>query len=164
MPDMTSAEELRKVLPNAEIGMLFGNVKFTDEMIKSFSENKFDVDVYYKCVNAEMVEKLHKNGIKVIMDIVPNHTSDKHKWFIESKKSKNNAENTACKKQVEATDPIDIQRQGHGQSQPEIDTHMSQFSYQRMNLHNQNLQQLIGISLHKQLIVCQNQKLTGPQT
>lgn len=37
-----------------------------------------------------MVKTLHENGIKVIMDLVPNHTSDKHKWFVESRKSKDN--------------------------------------------------------------------------
>lgn len=38
----------------------------------------------------EMTAKLHKNGIKLIMDLVVNHSSDEHKWFIESKKGKDN--------------------------------------------------------------------------
>ncbi len=37
-----------------------------------------------------LIKKMHAMGIKVILDLVANHTSDKHKWFIESKKSKNN--------------------------------------------------------------------------
>lgn len=40
----------------------------------------------WKC----MIKTLHDNGIKLIMDLVPNHTSDKHEWFIQSKKGKDN--------------------------------------------------------------------------
>lgn len=31
-----------------------------------------------------MVEALHQRGIKVVVDIVPNHTSDQHVWFQEA--------------------------------------------------------------------------------
>lgn len=34
----------------------------------------------------EMVKGMHERGIKLIMDLVVNHTSDEHKWFVESRK------------------------------------------------------------------------------
>ncbi|MBO9129120.1 alpha-glucosidase [Bacillus sp. 165] len=37
-----------------------------------------------------MLEEIHKRGMKLIMDLVVNHTSDEHKWFVESKKGKDN--------------------------------------------------------------------------
>ena len=38
----------------------------------------------------EVVEALHAHGIKVVMDLVVNHTSDEHPWFVESRSSKDN--------------------------------------------------------------------------
>ncbi len=38
----------------------------------------------------ELLATLHDHDIKLIMDLVVNHTSDEHKWFIESRQSKDN--------------------------------------------------------------------------
>ena len=38
----------------------------------------------------EMLDEAHKRGLKIMMDLVVNHTSDEHPWFIESARSKDN--------------------------------------------------------------------------
>lgn len=38
----------------------------------------------------ELLEQVHARGMKLILDLVINHTSDEHFWFIESRKSKDN--------------------------------------------------------------------------
>lgn len=44
--------------------------------------NVSDVDV--------LKDKLHERGMKLVLDLVMNHTSDQHEWFKESRKSKDN--------------------------------------------------------------------------
>ena len=38
----------------------------------------------------ELLAGAHERGIRIIMDLVVNHSSDEHAWFIESRKSKDN--------------------------------------------------------------------------
>jgi alpha-glucosidase len=36
----------------------------------------------------ELVEALHDRGMRLLLDWVPNHTSDQHRWFVESRSSR----------------------------------------------------------------------------
>jgi len=38
----------------------------------------------------ELLNEVHSRGMKLLLDLVPNHTSDQHPWFLESKSSKDN--------------------------------------------------------------------------
>ncbi len=37
-----------------------------------------------------LLDAAHARGLRVVLDFVPNHTSDQHPWFIESRSSRNN--------------------------------------------------------------------------
>ena len=44
-----------------------------------------DLDLFRK-----VLDGAHERGMRVFMDLVVNHTSDEHRWFRESKKSRDN--------------------------------------------------------------------------
>jgi len=51
-----------------------------------------DIDSDYGTLEdfKKVLDTAHSLGIKVIMDMVLNHSSDEHRWFVESRKSKDN--------------------------------------------------------------------------
>ena len=38
----------------------------------------------------ELIREAGQRGIRIIMDLVLNHSSDEHRWFLEAKKSRDN--------------------------------------------------------------------------
>lgn len=62
-------------------------------------DNGYDISDYQDIMDEfgtmkdfdELLAAAHARGIKIVMDLVVNHTSDEHKWFMESRKSKENA-------------------------------------------------------------------------
>ena len=60
-------------------------------------DNGYDISDYYSIYKPfgtmddlrELINKLHENGIRLIMDLVVNHTSSEHKWFKEALKDSN---------------------------------------------------------------------------
>ncbi len=38
----------------------------------------------------ELLEEAHRRGLKIVMDLVVNHSSDEHPWFVESRSSRDN--------------------------------------------------------------------------
>lgn len=61
-------------------------------------DNGYDISDYYNIMTdygtmenfEHMVKEMHRRNIKLMMDLVLNHSSDEHQWFIESKKSREN--------------------------------------------------------------------------
>ncbi|WML57627.1 alpha-glucosidase [Neobacillus sp. PS2-9] len=61
-------------------------------------DNGYDIRDYQKIMEEfgtmadfdQMLEEVHKRDMKLVMDLVVNHTSDEHEWFVQSKQSKDN--------------------------------------------------------------------------
>lgn len=62
------------------------------------NDNGYDISDYYE-INPDfgtkedfkrLLDEAHARGIKIMSDIVINHTSTEHNWFVESRKSKDN--------------------------------------------------------------------------
>lgn len=61
-------------------------------------DNGYDISDYRNIMDEfgtmedfdKLLNEAHKRNIKILMDLVVNHTSDEHKWFVESRKSRDN--------------------------------------------------------------------------
>ena len=62
------------------------------------TDNGYDISDYQAIMEEfgtmedfdRMLQSAHDHGIRLVMDLVVNHTSDEHPWFVESRKSKDN--------------------------------------------------------------------------
>ena len=62
-------------------------------------DNGYDISDYQAIADVfgtmadmdELLLEAKKRNIQIVMDLVVNHTSDEHKWFVEARKSKDNA-------------------------------------------------------------------------
>ncbi|WP_085991059.1 glycoside hydrolase family 13 protein [Oceanobacillus senegalensis] len=62
-------------------------------------DNGYDIADYHAIMDEfgtmsdweELLDEIHQRDMKLIMDLVVNHSSDEHQWFQESRKSKDNA-------------------------------------------------------------------------
>lgn len=62
------------------------------------ADNGYDISDYQSIMKEfgtmedfdALLQGMHKRGLKLVMDLVVNHSSDEHKWFQESRKSRDN--------------------------------------------------------------------------
>ena len=75
------------------------NVLWISPMLESpQDDNGYDISNYQAVMKDfgtmadfdRMLEEIHARGMKLVMDLVVNHTSDEHPWFQESRKGKDN--------------------------------------------------------------------------
>lgn len=81
-------------LENLGVNLLWISPVFQSPM----DDNGYDVSDYFK-INPvygslsdmkELINEIKKRNMKLILDFITNHTSDEHKWFKESRRSKDN--------------------------------------------------------------------------
>ena len=61
-------------------------------------DNGYDISDYREIMHAfgtmgdfdRLLKEIHKRGLKILIDLVVNHTSDEHRWFREARKTRDN--------------------------------------------------------------------------
>ena len=92
--------DIRGIIQNLDYLKELGvNVLWISPMLESpQDDNGYDISDYRRIYKEygtmedyeELLSEAHKRDIRILMDLVVNHTSDEHNWFIESRKSKAN--------------------------------------------------------------------------
>ncbi|EAZ94370.1 glycoside hydrolase family 13 protein [Crocosphaera chwakensis] len=84
--------------PNSETSLGIDAIWLSPINQSPMIDNGYDVSDYYDISDAfgslkdfdTLLTECHRRGIQVILDLVVNHTSNQHSWFIESSSSKDN--------------------------------------------------------------------------
>ena len=84
--------------PNSETSLGIDAIWLSPINQSPMIDNGYDVSDYYDISDTfgtledfeTLLEESHKRGIKVILDLVINHTSNQHSWFVESSSSQDN--------------------------------------------------------------------------
>ncbi|MEG7529177.1 alpha-glucosidase [Streptococcus mitis] len=92
--DLNGIKEKLPYLHKLGIDVIWLNPIYESPLV----DNGYDISDYERILSIygtmedfqELLAEAHKLEIKIILDLVVNHTSDKHSWFIESRKNKNN--------------------------------------------------------------------------
>jgi oligo-1,6-glucosidase len=92
--------DLRGILEKLDYLVLLGvDVVWLSPVYKSPNDdNGYDISDYRASMDEfgtladweELVREMHKRGIKLVMDLVVNHSSDEHPWFVQSRTSRDN--------------------------------------------------------------------------
>lgn len=92
--------DLRGIIQKLDYLKALGiNVVWLSPVYKSPNDdNGYDISDYQDIMDEfgtladwrELIARMHERDIKLVMDLVVNHTSDEHRWFQESRKSKVN--------------------------------------------------------------------------
>ena len=92
--------DLRGIIEKADyIASLGVDVIWLNPVYKSPNDdNGYDISNYLGIMDEfgtmadweELLSLLHRKGLKLIMDLVVNHTSDEHEWFVKSRSSREN--------------------------------------------------------------------------
>lgn len=92
--------DLRGIIQRLDyIQRLGANVIWLNPIYRSPNDdNGYDISDYRAIMDEfgtmedfdELLAEAHKRGIRILMDLVVNHTSDEMAWFVESRKSREN--------------------------------------------------------------------------
>ena len=91
--------DLKGITQKLEYIKQFADIVWINPVFKSpFKDGGYDVADYYTIDQRfgtledvkELTQKAHSLGLKILFDLVVGHTSDEHKWFLESQRAERN--------------------------------------------------------------------------